>query len=1209
MKLRFILTVLILSLTLPMMAQGELITTIKTNRYETHGQDNYIAFWLGSNADTEISVDFGYGQKSYTIKSDYSISEGEEDSEEESVLVGGTEISGSVSSEGIIRIYGDASKIDCVNMHGSGITDIDLSKFRNLSILELSHNNLHTLTLDNFRYMEFVRLNDNPFDKGLFLGEMIRLKYLNVNQMGDHALDHSGGSIDLSKYKALNFFTAWDSHCLKDIDPSYCKNLTQLSVDNSSISHLDVTQNQNLLILNISDTPISTIDLSGNPNLVELYCANEGQTVKQKISSIDLSHNPLLQRIFLDGNNLKTLDVSKQWNLISLYAANNNLTSIKGVDINEPADQRPVELAYLDLSGNNFTFATLPEVDPMTYFYYDHQKDVPVAKEQCVGKSMDISHIASRKDMDSKEYILAYTRDLIEDGVVLAEGKDYEVTKNDDNTTYRITFLKEQTDSIRIAVVNEHFTDVTLYTTGFLVRSAENFGKPVDLFTMSPTVPGTMSFTITTDEDDELTIDLGDGATQAVHTQAKTPTTINITANSDIIVKGRVATVVTGLAINGVPLTDIDLSLLVDLAELSITNCGLSSIDLSWNHSIQNLDLSGNNIKQLDLTATNDAFHKNVLTTIKATGNEMTSFEPGLAQLAVKNIDLSDNALEDFVTTDFENLVSLNLADNNLAQLTFSDCESLAILNVSNNNLKQLDLSTCTALQTLDASQNNMRYSAMPEAQSGFTLAPQRKVTIAAKAGTCDLSSEAKVRGVTSKYAWRDEANGEVLVEGTDYTIKNGRTSFLAPANGRTVHCEISNALYPEFTGEKVLTTTPITIIGMPEYEVASFTTPVGGQQIGLSLGSTVDNTYIYIDWGDGEFIEYPLVKTYTLFNESTTIAGSKVKVYSNEAPHGNIGIFSISGVSMSDINVSKMTEVYCLTVADAGLSSIDLSKNTKIRELNLNGNKFATIDLSNLHNINLLSLSKNGMESFKLAEGNNIQWFYAADNNLKTVDMHQLSNAYNVDLTSNYLESIDLAPATHLGQLFLANNILHDIDLRHNEELTALNISYNCFDFSTLPNPEIFANANNFRYGDQQPLQIQCVDGKIDLSSQASAWGEASQIYFFDNYVDIYEDAEGNLTFDAGEFTEGQDFVNNNGIISFFEAHPRVVGAIMNPLYPELILYTNRIAVTAATGISAIEHHNDSTGKMYNIAGQRIDEGSAHKGIFIKNDKKILIK
>lgn len=1208
MKLKSLLTVLILALTLPMMAQGELISTIKTNRYKTYGPNNQVSFWLGSTKDTEITVDFGYGPKTYTVKSDYTTTEGEEDSEEESVLVGGTEISGSVSSEGIIRIYGNASNINYINMHGSEIYDVDISKFWNLSILELSHNELHTLTLNDFPFLEFVRLNDNPFDKGLFLGDMIRLKYLNVNQMGDHALDHCNGVIDITKYKALYFFIAWDAHCLKQVDPSQCTHLRQLSIDNSGVSSLDVTKNQYLQILNIGDTPINSIDLSHNPYLVEFYAANEGQTnPAYKLTSIDLSKNTELQRIFLDGNRLTTLDVSKQWNLISLYAANNNLTSIKGVDINEPADQRPVELAYLDLSGNNFTFATLPEVDPMTYFYYKYQKEAPVAKEVCVGQPLDISHIACRKGTGTLGDVMLFSRKLVEDVVPLTKGIDYKIDNDDDNTTYKVTFLKEQKDSVCISLINDVFYDVALTTTGFLVRSADNYGKPVNLFTMSPAAPGEMKFTITTLEDENLIIDLGDGATQTVHTQAKTPTVVSVTANSNVTVKGRVATVVTALAINGVALTGIDLSLLVDLADLSITNCSLASIDLSWNHSLQSLDLSGNNIQSLDLTAVNDAFHKNVLSTFKATGNGMTSFNPGLAQLAIHSIDLSDNALESFETTDFENLVSLNLANNKLSELVFSECESLVTLNVSSNSLSSLDVSTCTALQNLDASRNNMRYSSMPEAQGGYTLAPQSKVAIASRAGTCDLSSEAIVRGVASSYAWRDEASGQLLAEGTDYTVNNGRTTFLAPANGRTVHCEISNALYPEFTGNDVLTTTPIAVMGTPEYEVASFTTPVGEEPISLSLASIKDNSYIYIDWGNGEFIEYPLVKTYTLFQETNTIAGSKVKVYSNEAPHGNIGIFSISGVTMSYIDVSKMTELYCLTLENAGLTSIDLSKNLKIRELNLNANRFKTIDLSNLHNINLLSLSNNGMESFKLAENNNIQWFFAADNMLKTVDMNQLKNVYNADFTSNYLETIDISPAKSLGQLFLANNILHEIDLSNNPQLTALNISYNCFDFSTLPNPAIFANAKNFSYGDQQTLNIECIDSKIDLSSQVSAWGQPSQIFFFDNYVDVYEDEEGNLTFDAGEFVEGEDFQNDNGIISFFKPQPRVVGAIMNPLYPELILYTNRISVTAATAITAVKHHNDATNQIYNIAGQRVN-GNA-KGILIKNGKKVVIK
>lgn len=1207
--LKPILVVLLLAAVLPVFAQGNLMTTIKTNRYATHGPENVISFWLGATEDTQISVDFGYGPKTYTVKADYNINEGNEDSEEESVTVGGTEISGSVSERGVIRIYGDASKIDYVNVHGSEVYEIDLSKFTNMSILELSHNDLHTLTLDNLPYMEFLRLNDNPFDQGLFLGEMIRLKYLNVNQMGDHALDHSNGVIDLTKYKALFFFTAWDSHCLKQIDPSQCQYLTQLSVDNSGVSSLDLSKNENLLILNIADTPISSIDLSHNTNLVEFYCANEGATDPSfKFTSIDLSHNTLLQRISLDGNNLTTLDVSKQWNLVSLYAANNNLTSIKGVDINEPADQRPVELAYLDLSGNRFNFATLPEVDPMTYFYYDLQQDTHIAKEQRVGKAIDLSAMACRKGTITQAFPYKVSREGIEDPVMLQEGIDYTVETDAENSKFLVTFLRTQTDSVGIALLNNVYDGVTLYTSNCLVRSLADYGKPVQLFALAPAAPGQIAFDLTTREAEDIIIESGDGATKTVHTEAMVPTTVTCTANSTVTVKGRVASSVYALNADGQALSSIDLSLLVDLVELKLTHCGLTDIDLSWNHWLKKLDLSDNNLQTLDITGHNDAFHKNVLADIKATGNGMTSFVPGLAQLSVHHLNLSDNALTQFETTDFEKLQTLDLSHNKLSELVFSDCESLASLNVAYNQLKALDLTTCAALQQVDATYNNMRYSTMPEEHEGFTLAPQNAVKIAAKAGTCDLSSEANIYGVATTYAWRDEATGICLTEGIDYKVNNGRTTFLEPAVGRVVHCEMSNALYPSFQGTDVLSTTALTVMGKPTYEVASFSTPIGDQPIRLSLASTVEDTYIYIDWGDGEFTEYPLQTTYTLFSGSNSIAGSSVKVYSNEAAHGNIGVFSISGVTISDIDVSKMSELYCLTVDAAELSVIDLSKNTRLEELSLEKNKFNTIDLSTLKNLRTLALSNNNMQSFTLAEDNNILWFYGANNKFTSIDMHQLSNAYNVDLTSNYLETLDITPAQGLGQLFVANNLLRELDITQNEALTALNIAYNCFDFSTLPNPTHFVNPNNFHYGEQESLHIECVNGKIDLSEQLNAWGEATQIYFFDNYVDIYEDEDGQLTFDANEFIEGEDFVNNNGVISFFESHPRVVGALMNPLYPELILYTERIAVTAdPTSIEKLTATDNNDARIFNLAGQRLSAPA--KGINIIQGKKLIVK
>ena len=71
-----------------------------------------------------------------------------------------------------------------------------------------------------------------------------------------------------------------------------------------------------------------------------------------------------------------------------------------------------------------------------------------------------------------------------------------------------------------------------------------------------------------------------------------------------------------------------------------------------------------------------------------------------------------------------------------------------------------------------------------------FTFAPQNRVQLVAQAPSVDLQSH-NVDGQTA-FVWKN-AEGNVLVQGTDYEINDGRTRFLDPVIGQKVYCEMTN--------------------------------------------------------------------------------------------------------------------------------------------------------------------------------------------------------------------------------------------------------------------------------------------------------------------------------------------------------------------------------------------------------------------------------
>lgn len=1207
-------TILLAALTLlsvlPAIAQNsseEPIITIKTNRYNLYGDENNFQMSMTAMQNvghTTVEVDFGYGRQPFVISADGALSE-DQDNE---VVTGGTVISGNVSPEGVIRVYGNPAHIDYIDCHGSNIYDLDVSRLSNLAILECGHNELQTLYTDGLHYLEYLDVKDNEFSDGLYLSHHPYLKYLNVNQLGDHALDHCNGSLIISQYPALNIFTAWDSHCLKTLDSKGCENLVQMSIDNSGVRDLDLSGNPYLMILNIADCGISNIDLSHNTYLVELYADNQGtEDDSRKMRSLDLSNNTYLQRLSCAGNNLQELDITNQWNLVSLSASHNHISSVKGLDYEEhlrlkelgqPAG--PDSLAYADLRFNNLTFATLPMVDPLTEFEYTDQFEVPVSAEYgvCEAGRLDISRYVLREGTATAVALAGISRDGFSYDYQLVDGEDFDY----DPETGIVTFLKAQADSVQVACFNNVLNGTVILTTKFLVRSAEDYGKPVELaaFTIDGNREATIS--VATREDETIYADFGDGHQVPFDVPAATLTDITGNAAGSIRLFGRVGASVNTLTTDNVPVTMADVNRLTTLSSLSITNGQLDSIDLGWNHLLRELNLSGNKLTSLDLNGENSAYNKNQLLSVNVSRNLLEFFDPGLSSVTILTMDCSDNLLPEINLNTMSRVENLNLSHNKLTEVRLDDCEGVKTLNLSGNELTTIDITPCTSLTALDLTDNHFTFATLPNAAPGFVFAPQQKIKVASRAQSVNLSAVAEIRGIKTHYTWKNAATGAVLTEGSDYTISEGRTTFAENVQGQTLYCEMQNNLYPQFSEENVLRTTNVIATGMPQHCIASFTTPVGDQRALLSLASTEPDTYIYIDWGDGDLREYGLQTMFTRFRDDLTIENANVKVYSNVAPHGNMYVFSMDSVTVANLDVAPMTELYCLTLDNAGLHDVDISHNLKLGEINFEGNHLTSLDLTGHPHLNMVTLSHNDLSEIKLAQGNHIGWFAAAYNLLDDFDWGTLSDAYNIDLAGNNISAIDMSKLTGLGQLWISQNNLREIDLEgHN--LYVLDISANRFDLTTLPYPSIPV----FFYGNQQPIDVECVNGKIDLSAQASAWEVPSEMYFFDGPIDITVDDEGNAELNTSEFTPGVDFFNNDGFISFVQDHPSVTGLIINELYPSLLLYTKTIRVTAdpTLGIDDLttsQPHDLTTSYTYNLQGQRINAST--RGLIIKGGR-----
>ncbi|GAB6976762.1 hypothetical protein JCM15124A_16690 [Prevotella falsenii] len=1142
----------------------EPIISFHTNMYEKvqgSGVTPSVTFVLGATENKQIvSIDCGAGEEEFEV--DVARLDGEQS-------IKGSVYTGQVSKEGWVKIYGDPTKIDYFNASGNEIDEIKFSSKLNLQILNLEHNILNALNIDDLKNLQVIYLQDNPFTAAtpLMIGYLPKLLVLEMPQCG-----HVSPNFTLRNFPALRSFDAYHSLSLKTADPTACPNLQRLSLDMTGVSSVDLSKNPELQILNVSDSRIKSLDLSNNPKIRELYVSHTSGAVNTdvKFDEIDVSHCPELYYFFCGGNNFKKLDVSKNLKLFT-FSCDNNL--LRSLDVTNNKD-----LYSVNVRNNYMDFATLPL--PGNWFeYYHEQHEMELNDTYKVGDVIDL------------------TKRVLRQGTT-TNGKLYRVPKADptkpvelDDTYYKyengkITLLKALTDQVFLQFTNSVLKDYPIRTENFAIRTAEDFGKDIKAVELSSLgsagAPVKISIGILGATDAApvtVKVDLGDGNLTPIAIKSDRPTAPNIDTqrkgSGNIVVYVPQDYYVTLLETNDLNIDNIDLTALTQLRVLSLRNAGLRNIDLSYNNKLEKLDLTGNLLSRLTLKGPSSYFYKSQLSDINLSNNQLETFEYD-DFYAVRYFDISNNKMTALDVSDADNLRSLNISNNAFTRLLLNHSELLERLNAANNQLVEIAIPPVAPITDLDVSGNNFTLGNMPKDfgldEAHFIYAPQHTLEISTSSPGIDLSEQFITKnGATTQYVWKKE-NGEKLKEGTDYTIKDGSTKFVNLSVGK-IYCEMTHAAYPAFKGEKVFKTTFVQPIGMPQYELASFTTEVQTDSVELSLASPVKGTSVYFEWNaDGNVTQYTLDTTYKRFRAKSK-AGAKVRVLVANADE-KLSIFSVSGVKMSAADLSGLKDAGTIALADAGLSAVNIPASTALTELNLSGNELTEIDLTKFPNLFFLSLNENKLKSIDLSKAKKLGLAFLSGNRLTDVKIEN-TGLWNLDLSKNMLESVSLDNAPALEQLWLNDNRLLKVDISKNPKLAVLNVVKNRLRFSTMPiavdrdGKSLF---NKYSYNLQDPLDVKCVNGKVDLSSEAMVDNEPTKYRWFIDHIDVIDGEP------QGEELESDEFSIENGVttLKLTDAANNLVCLMRNTRLPNLYQITNYVSFdpnpTGVDGVGAGE-------------------------------------
>lgn len=279
------------------------------------------------------------------------------------------------------------------------------------------------------------------------------------------------------------------------------------------------------------------------------------------------------------------------------------------------------------------------------------------------------------------------------------------------------------------------------------------------------------------------------------------------------------------LTINNNQLTSIDISKCTKLTTLDITNNLLTAIDITKNQALQTLRIGQNKLAgELDLS-TNPT-----IKSVYALTNELTSVKIG-----------NNTASKPYFSFNYNKLTSIDASGINDAKN--------AILFLIGNQLTEIKLPSMK-MKTLNISKNNFTLATLPgpdatTAAKGFTYAPQNDYAIAEsyKVGdVLNLSSQTNATLNTQFAVYKSDKTA--LTEGTDYTVADGKITFLTAQEA--VYVTMSSALYSKFTGTSIYKTTVTKVEGSTGINVVTaqgVKVSTAGYEIsisGLSQGDAV---------------------------------------------------------------------------------------------------------------------------------------------------------------------------------------------------------------------------------------------------------------------------------------------------------------------------------------------------------------------------------
>ena len=472
------------------------------------------------------------------------------------------------------------------------------------------------------------------------------------------------------------------SNQLTSLDLSQNDSLREVNCRGNDLTSIDVSKCKKLKSLNCEYNELQYLDVSENSELEVLVCG-----IGNKIGyygKLDVSKNLNLKTLFCNSIVLTELDVSKNTKLESLYCNNNYINSLE-VNAN-------TSLEYLSCSSNQITELNLSENKLLNTLYCsnnqleeldlsENDKLVDITCDSNQIRSLDVSHIFGLGRLGCS------SNDLTSLNV-----------RNGNNSNIWGFYAEANPSLFCIQVDDAENANAGLYP-------YQNWKKD-DRATYSEDCAQPVTISVN-DVFEQLLVDLNIDSDGEVNGEVSTSDIyglleLEVPSGYSISNLDGIENLISleNLIVSDIGLTSLDLSNNPTLKQIDCSNNLLTDLDLSNNLNLTQIDCSNNLLTDLDLSNNLNLTHIDVSNNPITPGSLILPANYSPRKNAPDAMQVENSQLKTYLSND--NLLYLNVANTILTSIDVSYFESLDSFDVQGSQLDSLDVSNNASLSYLN---------------------------------------------------------------------------------------------------------------------------------------------------------------------------------------------------------------------------------------------------------------------------------------------------------------------------------------------------------------------------------------------------------------------------------------------------------------------------------------------------------------------------